>query len=234
MKRFITSCRLGECIKLTGSEHHHLAHVVRVRVGDNVIMTNGDAFDYKYNIVSITRDCATLEFISKIKNKQNPKKNLTVFIGLIKPENLAWVVEKLNEIGASELVPFVCANSNTRSINIEKLREISRQSCKQCGRSVPLQIHDTISFRQMLHEIPNFDNAFYADRGEKRDRISLSQISNSDYNALIIGTEGGFTLEENLAVTDVATPFTLGARTLRSETAAIVASTLILNLMGEI
>jgi len=238
MKRFITTQSLGNDIKLTGPEHHHLAFVVRSKVGDNVILTNGDTNDYKYNIVKITRDETILAFDSKSKNKQNPKKSLVVFNGLIKPDNLAWIVEKLNELGVSEFVPFICANSNIKSSNFEKLQEklqeIARQSCKQCGRSIPMKVHHPIKFAEMIHEMPNFENAFYADRGEKRAKVTKAHIEDSSYNALIIGPEGGFTMDENLAITEVAMPFTLGARTLRSETAAVTASAILLHKMGEI
>ncbi|MCL2756252.1 MAG: 16S rRNA (uracil(1498)-N(3))-methyltransferase [Firmicutes bacterium] len=236
MKRFFVSQILGNDFELTGSEHHHLAFVMRAKPGDKIILCNGDNCDYKYTIVKITRDEATLAFDSKSKNKQNPKNKLVVFIGLIKLDNLALIVEKLNELGASELVPFTSSNSNiaAKNVNIEKLNSIAKQSCKQCGRSIPLKVHEPITFKEMLNEITSFDNTFYADRGEKQDRITREKTQGSSYNALVIGPEGGFTLEENLVITEVATPITLGSRTLRSETAAIAATTLILSKMGEI
>ena len=227
---------MGTDIVLDGVEHHHLANVVRCRVDEKIILVNGDLFDYKYTIEDINRDETVLRFVSRSKNKANPQTKLVVFQALIKLDNLALIVEKLNELGVSEFVPFVSRNSNQpeRSVNVSKLQTIANQSCKQCGRSVPMKIHEIYDFDEVLAEIPKFDRAFYADRGEKARGIELQDLQNTSYNAIIIGPEGGLTLEESLAVADLATPVTLGKRTLRAETAAISASTITLHYLGEI
>jgi len=85
----------------------------------------------------------------------------------------------------------------------------------------------------MIDEVSRFPVAFYADRGETKKRVDGS-TSTAKRVALIIGPEGGFNLCENAEIVKAATPITLGKRTLRSETAAIVASTIVLYFMGEI
>ena len=228
--------QLGADLVLEGSEHNHLANVLRCRVGEKVILVCGDAFDYTYQIVDISRERTALSFVSKSKNKLNPKTNLVVFQSIIKLDNLGLIVEKLSELGVAEFVPFVSNNSQLppRSVNVSKLQTIANQSCKQCGRSIPLKIHDVLNFDQMLVELASFDRVFYADRGEKSRSISHTDVANSAYNAVVVGPEGGLTLDENLALADAAMPITLGKRTLRAETAAIVASTIVLHYLGEI
>ena len=235
-KRFFVADRLGTDLVLDGTEHHHLANVLRARADETVILCNGDLFDYMYKIEDINRDETVLRFLSRSKNRQNPKTKLVVFQAIIKLDNLALVVEKLNELGVSEFVPFVSKNSNmpVRSVNISKLQTIANQSCKQCGRSVPLKIHEVHDFDEMLAELPKFDNAFYADRGEKSRSIQYQDLQDSSYNAIVVGPEGGLTLEENLALADAATPVTLGKRTLRAETAAIASATVVLHYLAEI
>lgn len=235
MKRFFVQEKLGQNFNLTGAEHHHLASVVRCKVGDKVIVTNGDEFDYKYQIDTITRDHAGLSFLEKIKNRCNPSKILTVYLGLIRLENVSMVVKKLNELGVSRIIPFLCERSNIdkRAIDIQKLTAIAQQSCKQCGRSIPLQVGEVITFNQLAKYVKLHDYAFYADRGEKTTRIRTDALLGQN-TALVIGPEGGLTLNENLTLATAATPVTLGRRTLRSETAAIVASTLILSVLGEL
>ncbi|MCL2570518.1 MAG: 16S rRNA (uracil(1498)-N(3))-methyltransferase [Firmicutes bacterium] len=238
-KRFYYPIILGDNITLYGPEHHHLANVSRCKLEEKVTVFNGDAYDYTYEIVAIQRDETKLKFISKIKNTKNPTVNLTVFLGLIKLDNLALVVEKLTEIGVTKLVPFVCGNSNigAKTIRVEKLTSISAQSCKQCGRSIPIQIENTLSFQNMISVIRGIDMVYYADLTETANRITRTGKLGTQRPkeiAIIIGPEGGFTKDETIAIKNNSTPITLGARTLRSETAAIVGATLVLNLFGEI
>jgi len=236
-KRFFCQVPLGDDLELDGGEHHHLAHVLRCRVGDIIILVNGDAFDYCYRIENIKRNSTELKFIEMRPNTANPRVALTVYMGLIKRVNIELVVEKLNEIGVTNFVPFICERSNFSpdAVRICKLQEIANQSCKQCGRSTPLRVLPVRRFDQMIGELGNFDTAFYADRGEKRDKIRRNKLdSGQNTIALVIGPEGGLTIEENLELATRATPVTLGARTLRSETASIVAATLVLNRAGEI
>ena len=236
VKRFFVGQRLGVDITLDGVEHNHLANVMRMRVDDKIILCNGDAFDYKYQITDIRRDRATLAFVSKSKNKANPQTNLVVFQSIVKLDNLSLIVEKLNELGVSEFVPFVSQNSpiSPRSVNVAKLQTIANQSCKQCGRSEPLRVHEIHSFEEILAELPDFDRVFYADRGEKSRQIHWQDLDNVKYTAVVIGPEGGFTLDENLSLSNAATPITLGRRTLRAETAAIACSSIVLHYLGEI
>jgi len=235
MRRFYINQDLGFDVAMEGGEHNHLANVLRMKVGDMVVLFCGDEYDYTYEITYVTRDYTNLRFVSRAKNIANPAVNLVVFLGVIKLDNLSLVVEKLNELGVGELVPFVCANSNipAKAINTEKLEIVAKQSCKQCGRSIPLKVHHTLRFNEMLDKMSKFDMAFYADRGEKFDRVYFSEVQNANHVAVIIGPEGGFTIDESSAVTQLARPVTLGSRTLRSETAAMAASTILLSMMGE-
>lgn len=236
MKRFFVKQKLGADIILTGPEFNHLGNVMRAKTGDKVVLVCGDAFDYGYVVGDITRDNAQLTFVSKTKNKQNPTAKFIVFAGLIKFDNLSLTVEKLNELGVSEFVPFTSGHSNIAptSVNREKLQTIAEQSCKQCGRSIPMIVNQVMDFDEMLEELSSFDKVFYADRGEKSVKISQMKVSPSDYVALVIGPEGGLSLEENLAILEKAQAVTLGKRTLRSETAAIAASAVILGGLGEL
>ena len=238
-KRFFYPHNPADRVELEGPEHHHLTHVLRAKVGERVMLFTGDEFDYNYEIDAIMRDKTVLRYLDLTKNRANPTANLTVFQGSIKHDNLSLIVEKLNEIGATNLVIFTTDHSNTpaKSINVDKLQAIANQSCKQCGRSIPLRIHPVIRFDQMLSALTNFDQVYYADRGEKRTKLSsnpASEMGEASKTALVIGPEGGFSIEENLALIERSTSITLGSRTLRSETACLVAAALVLNKLGEI
>ncbi|MCL2413379.1 MAG: 16S rRNA (uracil(1498)-N(3))-methyltransferase [Bacteroidales bacterium] len=201
---------------LRDAEHNHIASVLRMRAREQVIVICGDEFDYLYEISSIMKRETTLKFISKSLNEKNPKQKFTVYLAAIK--NIDIAVTKLNEIGVSEIVVFESEHSNAK-VNIEKLNTIAEQSCKQCERSIPVKVSGVIKF----NELPA--GAIYADfNGGKI-------IESKD---IVIGPEGGFSVSERETLLRSSKPVSLGSRILRSETAAIVLSTLVLNKMGEI
>ena len=231
-KRFFVKTEnqsLAKDFFLVDSEHHHLANVMRLRVGDELVIVCGDEFDYFYKIVSITKNSTGLEFVKRVVNQCNPKEKLTVYISLIKFDNLVTAITKLSEIGVSDVVLFNSDYSNiaTKSVNILKLEKILEQSCKQCERSIPIKLRGVMSFAEMLKDLPG--NVVFADETKRDEKLSFAGV-----DAVVIGPEGGFSGQERDALGIVAKPISLGRRVLRTETAAIVASTLILSKKGEI
>jgi len=210
MKRLFVDSSLGKDFVLCKDEHHHLANVARCRVGENVVLVKGDEFDYVYKIEDIKRDATKLSFVSKNLNTKNPKKRLVVFLGAIK--NMAQAVEQLSQIGIAEIIPFTSKNANA-ALNVPRLQKIAEQSCKQCGRSIPLVISEPLKFDKMCDVLTNFDN---------------------DSFALVIGPEGGLNQTEAEHLAQITNPISIGKRIMRTETAAVVAATWALSQMGEL
>lgn len=222
---FVNNQGLAKDLVLVDAEHNHLANVLRLRTDDEVIVVCGDEFDYYYEITEIKKSQTKLTFAKKQPNIHNPKHKLTVYMGVIKHDNLALAVEKLNEIGATELVLFKSAYSQNLPVKLDKLQTAAQQSCKQCGRSIPLEVSGVLTFDEFLKAIPK--NTVFADEKEKSLKINSA-------DAAIIGPEGGFTDAEREILRKIASPVSLGARILRAETAAIVGASLILSELGEI
>jgi 16S rRNA (uracil1498-N3)-methyltransferase len=211
---------LSQDLVLSGSEHNHLANVLRLRIGDEVIIVCGDEVDYYYKISEIKKSQTKLTFIGKQQNTHNPKTKLTVYMGVIKHDNLALATEKLNEIGVTEVVLFKSANSQNIPVKLEKLQAVAQQSCKQCGRSIPVKVGGVLTFEEVLKEIP--ENVIFADPTTSAARTPIPA------KGIIIGPEGGFTDSEREKLRQKAMHVSLGPRILRAETAAIVGAALIL------
>ena len=85
MKRFWIENGQGlgqQDLVLTNTEHNHLANVLRLRVGEEIIAVCGDAFEYSYRIERITKTATTLGFLGRAENKFNPEKDLMVYNGV--------------------------------------------------------------------------------------------------------------------------------------------------------
>jgi 16S rRNA (uracil1498-N3)-methyltransferase len=241
MKRIWFDKTGGGAAVLSGSEHNHLANVLRGRAGDEVIAVCGDEFDRVYKIENISKKQTVLTFVKKMKNCCNPKNEFVVYLGVIKPDNLALAAQKLNEIGASELKLFSSAFSPVKTVNILRLNEIARQSCKQCGRSIPLAVSYIGGFDDLIKELKskNKEKIFFADENLAGAGLSAGQeisarsgLGAGNYpaptvlpptvpTALVVGGAGGFDENERAELNGVAMPISLGSRILRAETACI-------------
>ena len=222
---------------LVDIEHNHLANVLRLKVGDKIIIVCGDEFDYHYKITDIRKNSTKVEFSKRVENMCNPKSQLTVYISLIKFDNLVTALTKLSEIGVSDVVLFSSDYSNVpaKSVNMQKLEKILEQSCKQCERSIPIKLCGVISFGEVLKDLPK--NTIFADEAQRfiaqPHRNSSPQDIINLAEAIVIGPEGGFSDRERVELGKIAKSISLGPRILRTETAAIVASTLVLASKGE-
>ena len=240
MKRFFVNHQLGDDFKLTDSEHHHLANVLRTRTGESVIVCCGDEFDYIYEAKNISKSATQMRFIEKQINKNNPACKLTVFMPLIKTEKLLLVTQKLNELGVSVMALFSAANSNVsqKEIPVDKLTTIAQQSNKQCGRSISLIIQTIGDFKNILEAVRRYSSIIFLDEKEQENRISKVVIPKEHHAsniAIILGPEGGFTEQERMFLRQIKNvlPVKLGRRILRAETAAIAAVSIIMAKLGE-
>lgn len=222
-------------VVVSGEEHNHLKNVLRLNKGALVTVVCGDEFNYNCEILEVNKNNSVLKVNSVTENMCNPKVNLTAYVALIKNDKLNLIIQKLTELGVTNIVPFESKYTiiKENKLKHEKLQLISNQSVKQCGRSIPALIYPTINISQI--DCKKHDLVIFANESEKSVKIS-DVISNNKINnaALIIGPEGGFTEDEKqMLINNGAKSVTLCSRILRAETAAIMLTSLVLNYMGE-
>lgn len=224
---------------VSGAEAAHLIKVMRIRTGDQVILTDRTGWDYTATAKEIGKDEISFDIISKEKNPAEPTKRLTVYMALPKSDKLEFITQKMCELGAVRLVPFVSeycvAQKSKKDDNkISRLQKISDEACKQSGRSAPMVVEKTATFKEILGQLKEYDKVilFYEQGNEKLKDIDFSACENV---AIIIGSEGGFSEREaNLMVEQGAVNIVLGARILRCETAAVTGASLVMFAMGQL
>lgn len=226
MKKFFAK-KQGDNFILEGDELTHF-NVLRCKVDEEVLVLGTDGFDYLCRVETITKKQATLSVISKSQNTKNPKIDITLFQGLVKGEKLDLIVQKLTELGITNLYTFESEFTIAKSNNnkIERLSRVSQEACKQCGRSLPLNINESISFKDMLEKLKEYDIVLFAN---EKDRMrNMSSLKAYKKIAIIVGSEGGFSDNEIEQIIGVgAVNFGLGERILRAETAAIATSAIV-------
>jgi len=240
LKRYTTQAELveGGMVSIEGSEHNHMANVMRHRKGDKVILLNGDGYDYTAQIIDITKKSAQLQVISKEKNHRHTHITLTMLCALLKGDAGDWQAVKLSELGARLFIPFVSKNCVVKgeSNRADKLRRAALESSKQCKRAVPMEVAPIMDFETALDSVEGYDIKIIAYEAEKKATLkeALSDIERGMSVAVVIGPEGGFSEEEvALAVGKGFKPVTLGKTVLKADTAAIAAASAILFEAGE-
>ena len=176
--------------------------------------------------------------LEKTKNQAEPSKDLIVYMALPKSDKLEFIVQKACELGARKLVPFVsefCVAQKSKKEDNKKSRlaKISAEAAKQCGRSTPMEIGDTLTLKQLMAEMGANDiNLFFYEHADMP--LKEANLADKQTVGVIIGSEGGFSEKECVQFAEKgAVTISLGKRILRCETAAVSAITLAMYNMGE-
>ena len=216
-------------IFIENSDVNHIKNVLRKNIGD-ILDIVSDRIRYKAEIIEISSNqikCKILE-----KNEDIDQKiNLTIFQGLAKADKIEYIIQKCTELGVYEIIPtemkrcVVKLDEKDKSKKIERWKKIAEVAAKQSLRNDILKIEDILSFKSMILNLKNYDLVILA-----YEKDVLRNISKDIRNiAVIIGPEGGIDEEEaTLLVNNGANQITLGKRILRTETAPVAISAMIM------
>lgn len=222
MKRFFGRIE-GNAGYIEEDELLHLVSVLRMKTGDKVIILTGDEFEYFCTIKEIKKHYCKCELVEKKLCLGLPKKEIILFQALTKREKMELIVQKAVELGITKLVPFeseYCVAKDSLGKK-DRLEKIVKGACKQCERSVPMEIGDVVKFDEILPMLEDRISLFASERSG--EAIDVKMLKNAQKSAIIIGPEGGFSEEEKNKIEKTsAISISLGKRILRSETAAVV------------
>jgi 16S rRNA (uracil1498-N3)-methyltransferase len=231
-------------LQLQQSEAHHLIHVNRRRVRDQFIAVDARGTAYRCEVEQIA-DILIARILERIDSFGEPTFRLTLAVAVPKKNRMDWIIEKGTEIGVTQFAPMTTSRSIVKeaSVRIDRLTRIGMAAMKQCRRSVLPSIDQAESFEAICRKADDYDMKLLAH--EKQTKTSLFDLI-ADRNAsahtgvirsgiLCIGPEGGFSPEEVAFAGECGfDSFGLGQRRLRTETAALVAATIILDKMKEL
>ncbi len=219
-----------------------LLRVLRMKPGDSITLFDG-AREYSGIIKSLSQKSAEIAITGSFGNARDPRLHILLGQGSPKAEKLEYVVQKAVELGATEIAPVILERSVKRpdAADAEKkllrLRKIAVEASRQSGRvSVP-EIQCFSDLTMFVERARRFDLKIIFYEGEKTRglRELLHGCGAVSSVAVLVGPEGGFTDDEVLEV-EAAGFVTagLGPRILRTETAGLVALSIIQYELGDI
>jgi len=208
---------------MTGAEARHLAMVCRHRPGDQVCLFNGDGHEYPARIASISKKAVLLEVLAMESPARELKFALEIAAPIPKGDRAQFLVEKLTELGVTAYVPLLCQYSagEPRDNKLDKLKRYVIEASKQCGRNALMTVDEPTDWAVYCQRKVPGELRIIADQQAAQPWPEESKLHHGSIRCAV-GPEGGWTEEEVAAAAAHAwRPVTLGARTLRLETAAL-------------
>lgn len=247
MRRFfanVAPIEPGQEVALDREESHHLAVVLRLKQGDEVLLFNNSGAQYRGEISVVSARKTVVRILQDEQIAAEVARPVILCPALTKHAAMDLVVEKAVELGVAQIRPFFSKRTVIRykaeTSRLARWRKIVLTATKQCGRSRLADMHAPVRFETMIQALPA--EALRVLLWEKSHGQLLSTFLKNNMSAsgsqplvLAIGPEGGF--EEREAQYAVERGFHIvscGKRILRSETAAITALAVALAHVGEI
>jgi len=232
-------------VPLPAALAHRLSRVLRLTPGDTIVLFDGSGFDATARIDALNERAGTATILDRRAGMPEPRTRVHLYQAISKGERFEWLVEKATEIGVARIVPLITARSVVRTRGdagrIERWRRIAVEAAEQCGRTAVPAVDVPQSFAAAVAEAPGVLLVPYETAGEGALEIPTALDRHVDALfataevSILIGPEGGFAPEEIAAAQERnASIVTLGRRTLRAETAGLVALTLVLHVTGEL
>jgi 16S rRNA (uracil1498-N3)-methyltransferase len=214
-------------IRIDEAEAKHLVKVLRYVVGDVLYFTDGRGMRYTARLESTDYfDC-----FARIENQEIEfgKRPYHLHIGISPTKNMdrfEWFLEKSTEIGIDEITPMICSRSERKDFRTDRLDKILVSAMKQSSQCYLPKLNPVTPFQHLMNS--THDQRFICHL-DKEHPLSLGKKCHPGGSVLLmIGPEGDFTPDElNLAKEHSLHCVALGPTRLRTETAGVVACTII-------
>lgn len=223
---------VGNRIHITGSDVNHIRNVLRMRIGEELAVSNGvDGKEYRCGILSMTEDEVLCELRFIKEDAVELPVQITLYQGLPKADKMELIIQKAVELGAFRIVPVatkravVKLDAKKEKSKLARWQAISEAAAKQSKRAVIPEIAPVMRFADALQEAQTMDVRlipYEMAEDMEKTRELLGSIKPGQQVAVFIGPEGGFAEEEIAqALERQVEPITLGKRILRTETAGM-------------
>ena len=233
----------GTCVIL-GGDAAHISKVLRLSIGDEVVLCDGEGTDYDAKISSVGKSEVGFSILNEYPCESEPKVFVTLFQGIPKASKMEYIIQKCTELGIANIVPVMTKrtvvkleNAQVEQKKLERWNKIAQEAVKQCGRGRVPTVDAVCDIKDIKNMISDFDLFLVA--YEDEENISLKSVLKNagavNKIGIVIGPEGGFEKAEvEMLISAGAKSVSLGKRILRTETAGHTVLTAVLYELGEL
>ena len=235
LKRFFVD-KIEEIVLLQGEEFEHAKNVLRLGVGDEVILLDNSGVEYTAVIAEASKKQMLLNVIGKAMGDKEAAVDVALVFGYLKnADKNEFIVQKAVELGVKKIVAFSSefSSSYMNANKLERLNKVSKEAAKQCMRSVAPCVEYCDNLSDALSAVDGYQNKLFACEFATESKANVAALEGS--TAVVIGSEGGFSREEELLASKMGfASVTLGKRILRAETAAVALTSVVMFSLGEL
>ena len=228
----------GLQFNVTNSNAHYMRTVLRISTGDKIIVFNGFGGEYICETIDVKKNFVRVEVRSFDSIERESQLGIHLGIGISRGERMDLIVQKTTELGVSTITPLLTRRSEVRlsGARLEKKmshwQKIAIAACQQSLRNRIPKLANPVTVNDWITSL-NAQVRFVLDPRAKKTVSTFTKTANSV--SLLVGPEGGFD-EEEIKNTELANfhKIKLGPRILRTETAPIVAISILQSIWGDI
>lgn len=222
-----------ETIRIEGTDVNHMKNVLRMRIGEEVTVSDGQGKEYLCQVRDFEEEQVQLKIVeTKASDAELPSK-IYLFQGLPKQEKMELIVQKCVELGIYTVVPVsmkrcvVKLDAKKGAKKVERWNTIAASAAKQSGRGIVPEVMSVKTYKEALEMAKNLDVVlvpYECAEGMDHTKELIQSIKPGQSVGIFIGPEGGFDPDEiALACETGGQVITLGKRILRTETAGTCA-----------
>lgn len=218
---------------MIGDDAHRLRDVLRLAPGDPIALFDGRGHEWAGEVIAVTKqqvNVASLEAITPVAEARVP---ITLAVGVLKGDQMDAVVRDATMLGAAAIIPLRTSHVTVppkawkSGAARDRWQRVAIASATQCRRAVVPDVRPVTDFEASLRE-PTTLRLICVEPGVGATQGDWAQASPPASVQLLVGPEGGWSeAEVELAISAGARVLSLGPRTLRAETAPIVALTIV-------
>src|SRR5690606_24500125 len=230
------SLNSGQIISLDEAASHYLSRVLRLQTGRELVIFNGEGGEFCARIHSLGKKQVEVLLEEFVAGDRESPLSLELAIGISRGERMDWVLQKATELGVIRITPLFTERTEVK-LSGERLQkkmahwqQILVSACEQCQRNILPELMEPLMLEAWLPDT-QADLKLVL---HHRDNQGMPSAASAESVALLIGPEGGLSEGEiAIAREHVFSPLTLGPRVLRTETAPVVAISLVQYLWGD-
>ena len=223
-------------INVTGGDARHLKTILRAQMGDKINIVT-ESSEYVACVKSLEKDTIECEIIEEIISNNEASTNITLCQGIPKQTKMETIIQQNVEIGVKAFIPLITQRTVVKlndkereQKKLERWQKIAKESAKQSKRNVIPTVLDLMTLKELIAKA-KYENATIIVPYELEDTKTLKEVLKDkakDYY-VVIGPEGGFDLSEIVMLQESGAKIvTLGKRILRTQTAGVIASSIIM------
>lgn len=221
----------GDTIVIDGGDYNHIKNVLRMKIGDDILISDKEEREYQCTITEFTKDTVVTKIVDVFATESELNTKIYLFQGLPKADKMELIIQKAVELGVYEIIPVntkrtvVKLDAKKEEKKIERWNAIANSAAKQSKRQIIPKVSKVLALEKALElasELEMVMVPYENAKGMSHAKATIKEAASKKSIGIFIGPEGGF--EENeirKAMETGAIPISLGKRILRTETAGM-------------